>query len=94
MAGMKKFSFSVDVVDTELDRDAVSAALTECLEGFLADTAHAAVKQGEVKNLSEQGHKVWRARVTGVTAEQAGDSANPKKSKREKAEADAETAQA
>ncbi len=42
------------------------------------------VKAGEVKAFSEQGYKVWRARVTGVTAEAAGDSANPpKKSKKE-----------
>ena len=27
------------------------------------------------------GYKVWRARVTGVTAEAAGDAANPKKAK-------------
>jgi len=40
--------------------------------------AHANVKAGEVKAFSEQGYKVWRARVTGVTAEQAGDAHNAK----------------
>ena len=33
---------------------------------------------GEVKAFSEQGYKVWRARVTGVTAKQAGDAHNGK----------------
>jgi hypothetical protein len=36
------------------------------------------VKAGEIKAFSEQGYKVWRARVTGVTAEQAGDAHNAK----------------
>lgn len=80
---MKKFAFSVDVVADELDRDEVVETLRSCLANSLSDDVHASVKAGEIKNFSEQGYKVWRARVTGVTAEQAGDSANPKKLKEE-----------
>ena len=70
---MKKFTFAVDVVSDELDRDAVVNAIRDCLSESLPGDVHANVKAGEVKAFSEQGYKVWRARVTGVTAEQAGD---------------------
>jgi hypothetical protein len=78
---MKKFAFVVDVVADELDRESVADSIRECLTDALPSDVHASVKSGEVKAFSEQGYKVWRARVTGVTAEQAGDSANPKKVK-------------
>ena len=78
---MQKFTFNVDVVATDLDRDAIVESLTAALNDALPSDVHANVKAGEVKNFSEQGYKVWRARTTGVTAEQAGDSANPKKVK-------------
>ena len=75
---MKKFSFVVDVVADELDRDGVTDSIRSCLSENLPSDAHASVKAGEVKAFSEQGYKVWRARVTGVTAEQAGDAHNSK----------------
>jgi hypothetical protein len=75
---MQKFTFGVDIVADELDRDGVCSAIRDCLSDVLPGDVHASVKAGEVKNFSEQGYKVWRARVTGVTAEQAGDAANPK----------------
>ena len=78
---MQKFTFNVDVVATDLDRDAIVESLTAALNDALPGDVHANVKAGEVKSFSEQGYKVWRARTTGVTAEQAGDSANPKKVK-------------
>ena len=78
---MQKFTFNVDVVATDLDRDAIVESLTDALNDALPSDVHANVKAGEVKSFSEQGYKVWRARVTGVTAEAAGDSANPKKVK-------------
>ena len=81
MITMQKFAFSVDIVATELDRDAIVESLTAALNDALPGDVHANVKAGEVKSFSEQGYKVWRARVTGVTAEAAGDSANPKKVK-------------
>ena len=67
---MKKFSFVVDVVADELDRDGVVDSIRSCLSDALPGDVHANVKAGEVKAFSEQGYKVWRARVTGVTAEQ------------------------
>ena len=84
---MKKFSFAVDVVADELDRDGVVDSIRACLTDALPGDVHANVKAGEVKAFSEQGYKVWRARVTGVTADAAGDSANPKKAKKEMVEA-------
>jgi phage head maturation protease len=80
---MKKFSFVVDVVADELDRDEVVNNISSCLETNLSDDVHANVKAGEVKEFSEQGYKVWRARVTGVTAKQAGDAHNGKVIKEE-----------
>jgi hypothetical protein len=84
---MQKFAFVVDVVATDLDRDSIVDSLRECLSDALPEGVHASVKAGEVKAFSEQGYKVWRARVTGVTADQAGDAANPKKAKKELVEA-------
>ena len=78
---MRKFSFVVDIVAGDLDREAVVNAISECLRDGLPSDVHANVKAGEVKSFSEQGYKVWRARVTGVTAQAAGDAANPKKTK-------------
>jgi hypothetical protein len=75
---MKKFTFAVDVVADELDRDGVVDAIRECLSSSLPGDVHANVKAGEIKSFSEQGYKVWRARVTGVTAEQAGDAHDSK----------------
>jgi hypothetical protein len=82
---MKKFSFVVDVVADELDRDSVVDAISSCLTDSLPSDIHANVKAGEVKAFSEQGYKVWRARVTGVTAKQAGDAHNGKVEKEEAA---------
>ena len=83
---MKKFSFAVDIVADELDRDSVVDNIRECLSGSLPGDVHSNVKAGEVKSFSEQGYKVWRARVTGVTAEAAGEAASPRsKAKSEEA---------
>lgn len=86
---MKKFSFAVDVVADDLDRDGVVEAIRSCLSDSLPGDVHANVKAGEVKAFSEQGYKVWRARVTGVTAEQAGDAHDGKIAKEEAATASA-----
>ncbi len=75
---MQKFSFNVDVVADALDREAVVESIRECLTDALPGDVHASVKTGEVKAFSEQGYKVWRARVTGVTAKAAGDAHNSK----------------
>jgi hypothetical protein len=75
---MKKFSFAVDVVGDDVDTSAVVDALRKTLTKELSDETFANVKPAGVKAFSEQGYKVWRARVTGVTAEQAGDAHNGK----------------
>lgn len=80
---MKKFSFIVDVVADELDRDGVVDSIRECLSGSLPGDVHANVKAGEIKAFSEQGWKVFRARVLGITAKQAGDAHNGKVEKEE-----------
>jgi Na+-translocating ferredoxin:NAD+ oxidoreductase RnfC subunit len=74
---MKKFSFTIDMVSDNLDIETTQAEIQQ----FLAekhDNIVSQVKSAGVKNFSEQGFKVWRARVTGVTAKQAGDAHNPK----------------
>jgi hypothetical protein len=75
---MKKFSFVVDIIATDLDREVVVDSIGECLREALPDDVHANVKAGEVKSFSEQGYKVFRARVMGITAKQAGDAHNSK----------------
>ena len=70
---MKKFSFVVYFVCDELDRDSVFDSILSCLTDALPGDVHANVKAGEVKAFSEQGWKVFRARVMGITAKQAGD---------------------
>ena len=75
---MKKFSFVVDIVAGDLDREVIVDSISSCLSEALPDDVHANVKAGEVKAFSEQGYKVWRARVTGVTAKAAGDAHNSK----------------
>ena len=75
---MKKFDFIVSVVADDLDRAATVMQISSCLNENLPEDAHGSVKAGHVKSFSEQGFKVWRARVTGVTVAQAGDAHNPK----------------
>jgi len=82
---MKKFSFIVDIVATDLDREVIVDSIGDCLREALPDDVHANVKAGEVKTFSEQGFKVFRARVMGITAKQAGDAHNGKAAKEEEA---------
>jgi hypothetical protein len=84
---MKKFSFVVDIVAGDLDREVIVDSISSCLSEALPADVHANVKAGEVKAFSEQGYKVWRARVTGVTAKAAGDAHNGKVAKEEAATA-------
>jgi hypothetical protein len=82
---MQKFTFVLDIVtDGSLDTDAVSRKLVTTVEG---NGVYAAVKPVKSTSLKEQGFKVWRARVAGVTEE----SLNPKP-KKVKAEKQTETA--
>jgi hypothetical protein len=77
--GHNKISFVVDVVcESSVDTAAVQSALAECLSVNTPDEALCNIGEPTVKALSVQGFKVWRSRVMGVTAEQAGDAANPK----------------
>lgn len=74
---MKKFSFSIDMVADDLDIESVRQGLASyCQDNHTEIVSQ--VKSAGVKAFSEQGFKVWRARVTGVTAKQAGDAHNPK----------------
>ncbi len=74
---MKKHTFTVDMVASDLDIENVKLGLQlYCNDNH--ENAVSQVKAAGVKTFSEQGFKVWRARVTGVTAKQAGDAHNPK----------------
>jgi len=74
---MKKFSFTVDAVADSLDIEDVKLGLSLYMKDNHKE-AVSQVKASGVKSFSEQGFKVWRARVTGITAKQAGDAHNPK----------------
>jgi hypothetical protein len=74
---MKKFSYTVDVVGESVDSPEVVTLLEKAL-GKLQGELVSHVKPAGIKAFSEQGYKVFRARVMGVTAEQAGDAHNSK----------------
>ena len=78
MGKMNKYTIPVIVVCENLDTEVVQTSLAECLRDGLPEGTMCIVQEASVKPLSEQGAKVLRARVFGVTAEQAGDAANPK----------------
>lgn len=74
---MKKHTFTVDMVASDLDIEDVKLGLQlYCKDNH--EDAVSQVKATGVKTFCEQGFKVWRARVTGVTAKQAGDAHNSK----------------
>jgi hypothetical protein len=75
---MNKYSFIVDIVADDLDREVVVDSIRSCLSDTLPGDVFSHVKSGEVKAFSEQGFKVFRARVMGITAKQAGDAHNSK----------------
>ena len=85
---MKKFTFAVSVVADSLDSEVVEQTIRESLVDALPGDTAIGVKAGAVKEFSVQGFKVYRARVLRVTAEMAGDSANPKKKPKVQAQAD------
>jgi hypothetical protein len=75
---MNKFTFVLDVVtDGELDTQTIADTLIANVEN---ENVYAAVKPVKITALKEQGFKVWRARVAGITEE----SVNPKPVKAEK----------
>ena len=62
---MKKYTFVLDVVtDGELDTQTISDTLIANVEN---ENVYAAIKPVKVTALKEQGFKVWRARVAGIT---------------------------
>lgn len=69
---MKKFTFTVDLVDNELNINKVVESIQKELDQNFAGS-FASVKAAGIKQFSEQGFKVWRARTQGVTVKQAGD---------------------
>ena len=77
---MQKFTFVVDIVTDSpagLEPSAVAGSLLASVDGI---GNLAAVHPVKVTALKEQGFKVWRARVAGITEE----SVNPKPVKAEK----------
>ena len=74
---MKKYSFTVDMVADDLDVEDVKTGLSLfCKDNH--QEAVSIVKPAGIKQYSEHGYKVWRAKMTGVTVKQAGDAHNPK----------------
>lgn len=64
---MNKYTFKVDMVGENLDAEKVIDVLQTQLDRAYAQNT-STVKSDGIKKFSEQGYKVWRARVTGVTA--------------------------
>lgn len=62
---MKKFTFPVDVVvhDNTVDMGEIADAIAQCVS---VDGLECVVKAPKEVMLSEQGYKVWRARVAGI----------------------------
>lgn len=75
---MKAYSFNVTIAAENLDTEVVVDSLRECLIDGLPEGTLAHIKADGIKNYSEQGFKVFRARVFGVTAKAAGDAHNAK----------------
>jgi len=75
---MKAYSFNVTIAVENLDTEVVVDSLRECLIEGLPEGTLAHIKADGIKNYSEQGFKVFRARVFGVTAKVAGDAHNAK----------------
>lgn len=86
---MKKYEVVVSFVGESLDLGKTVDGIRGYLSENIPSEIFANVKPGGVTALSEQGFKVWRARVVGVTAEQAGDAHNPKVAKETAEEASA-----
>jgi hypothetical protein len=87
---MNKFTFVVDIVTDSpagIEPSAVADTILASVDGI---GNMAAVHPVKVTALKEQGFKVWRARVAGITEE----SVNPKPVKAEKVEAEVEIASA
>jgi hypothetical protein len=76
---MNKYTFVLDIVaDGDLDTQSIAGSLERL---GVQQGSFAAVKPVKVTALKEQGFKVWRARVAGITEE----SVNPKPVKAKKA---------
>lgn len=62
---MNKYTFVLDVVtEGKLDTDSIAQTLIANVEN---EGVYAAIKPVKVSALKEQGFKVWRARVAGIT---------------------------
>ena len=80
---MKAYSFLVTIASENLDCEVVVDNLRECMIDGLPEGTLAHVKLDGIKNYSEQGYKVFRSRVFGISAKQAGDAHNSKVSIKE-----------
>jgi hypothetical protein len=77
---MKRYNFTVVVLANDLDRDSVVEQIQDCVQAQMMDQdCHVKAKAGPVKELTEQGRKVIRARVMKINAKTAGDAASLKK---------------
>ena len=70
---MKAFTFNVTIAAENLDTEVVVETLRDCTTDALPEGTLAYVKLDGIKNYSEQGYKVFRSRVFGIRAKQAGD---------------------
>lgn len=70
---MKAYSFLVTIASENLDTEVVTDSIRECMVETLPQGTLAHVKAEGIKNYSEQGYKVFRQRVFGISVKDAGD---------------------
>jgi hypothetical protein len=75
---MKAFTFNVTIAAEDLDTEVVVETLRDCTTDALPEGTLAYVKLDGIKNYSDQGYKVFRSRVFGISAKAAGDAHNSK----------------
>ena len=70
---MKAYTFNVTIAAEALDSEVIVESLRDAMIDALPEGTLAHVKADGIKNYSEQGYKVFRARVFGTTVKEAGD---------------------
>jgi hypothetical protein len=84
---MHVYRFEVAVASEVLDHEVVEQTISSALADALPDETPVVVKAQGIKDYSEQGWKVARSRIFGISVKDAGDGHKAKTSKIEEVEA-------
>lgn len=70
---MKKFTFKVEVItdsnSTKAAHQVLQDVVGSCIENLSYGLVDQKVRCSEIKDLTQQGYKVWRSRVKGIKQE-------------------------